>query len=56
MATSTSNARLEAQTDLIRKPEFDTKLKGISDRVNLNKSIKLNFVGDLLKQDKITDQ
>ena len=37
MAASTFNARLAAQTDLIRKPEFDTKLKSISDRVTLNK-------------------
>ena len=34
MATSTFNARLAVETDLIRKPEFDAKLKGISDRVN----------------------
>ena len=26
-------ARLAAQTDLIKKPEFDSKLKGNSDRV-----------------------
>ena len=31
------NARLVAQADLIRKPEFDFKLKSISDRVTLNK-------------------
>ena len=37
MAASTFNARLAAQTDLIRKPEFDAKLKNISDRVFLNK-------------------
>ena len=33
MAADVFNARLAAQTDLIRKPEFDFKLKGISDRV-----------------------
>ena len=33
MAAGAFNARLAAQTDLIRKPEFDFKLKGISDRV-----------------------
>ena len=32
------NARLAAQTGLIRKPEFDFKLKGISDRVTKNKT------------------
>ena len=32
------NARLAAQTDLIRKPEFDFKLKGISSRVTKNKT------------------
>ena len=31
MEASTFNARLAAQTDLIRKPEFDAKLKGLSD-------------------------
>ena len=31
MAASTFNARLAAQKDLIRKPEFDFKLKGISE-------------------------
>ena len=29
MAASTFNARLAAQTDLIRKPEFDAKLKAL---------------------------
>ena len=31
MAASTFNAKLAVQTDLIRKPEFDFKLKGIRD-------------------------
>ena len=31
-------ARLAAQTDLIRKSEFDSKLKKISDRVTKNKT------------------
>ena len=35
IAASTCNARLAAQTDLIRKPEFDAKLKSISGRVTL---------------------
>ena len=38
MAASTCNAGLAAQTDLIRKPEFAAKLKGISDRVTKNKT------------------
>ena len=37
MAESTFNAKLTAQADLIRKPEFHFKLKSISDRVTLNK-------------------
>ena len=41
MAASTANARLAGQTDLIRKPEFDAKLKGISDRVTKNKTKQL---------------
>ena len=32
-------ARLAAQTDLIRKPDFDSKLKGINDIVT---KIRLN--------------
>ena len=38
IAASTFNARLAAQTDLIRNSEFDAKLKGISDRVTKNKT------------------
>ena len=38
MAAYVFKARLAAQTDLIRKPDFDSKLKGISDRVTKNKS------------------
>ena len=41
MAASTFNARLAAQRDLIRKPEFDAKLKSISDRVTLNPNVCL---------------
>ena len=33
LAVDVFKARLAAQTDLIRKPDFDSKLKGISDRV-----------------------
>ena len=38
LAANLFNARLVAQTDLIRKPEFYFKLKGISDRVTKNKT------------------
>ena len=38
LAEDVFNARLAAKTDLIRKPESDFKLKGISDRVTKNKS------------------
>ena len=41
------NARLAAQTDLIRKPEFDFKLKGISDRVPKNKTKHLLVENEL---------
>ena len=48
------NARLAAQTDLIRKPEFDFKLKGINDRVTKNKAKHL-FVENELKKLKTID-
>ena len=38
MAISAFNTRLAAQTDLIKKTEFDVKLKGISDRFAKNKA------------------
>ena len=38
MAADLFKARLVAQTDLKRKPDFDSKLKGISDRVTNNKN------------------
>ena len=38
MSADVFNARLAAQTDLIRKPESDFKLTGISDRVTKNKT------------------
>ena len=38
MAATVFNARLAAQTDLIRKPKFDFKLKGISHKVTKNKT------------------
>ena len=52
MEASTFNARLAAQTDLIIKPEFDVKLKSISDRVTLNKSKHLLAENELRKQEK----
>ena len=36
MAANALKARLAVQTDLIRKAEFDFKLKEISDRVTKN--------------------
>ena len=47
MAASTFNARLASQTDLIRKPEFDAKLKSISHRATLNKSKHLLVKNEL---------
>ena len=52
MAADVFNARLPAQTDLIRKPEFGFKLKGISDRVTSNKSKHLLVENELTKLQK----
>ena len=52
MAADVFNARLAAQTDLIRKPEFDFKLKGISDRVTENKTKHLLVENELKKLQK----
>ena len=52
MAADVFNARLAAQTDLIRKPEFDFKLKGIGDRVNENKTKHLLVENELKKLQK----
>ena len=49
MAASTFNAILAAQTDLIRKPKFDAKSKGISDRVTKNKTKHLLVENELKK-------
>ena len=50
MAASVFNARLAAQTDLIKKTtEFDAKLKAIDDRVTLNKSKHLHVDNELNK-------
>ena len=53
MAASAFNARLAAQTDLIRKPEFDFKLKGISDRVTKNKTKHLMVENELKNYKKL---
>ena len=52
MAADVFNARLAAQTDLIRKPEFDFKLKGISDRVTRNKTKRFLVENELKKLQK----
>ena len=49
MAANTFKARLAAQTDLIRKPEFHFKLKGISDRVTKNKTKQMIVENELKK-------
>ena len=49
MVESTVNVRLAAQTDLIRKLEFDAKLKGISDRAPKNKTKHLLVENELKK-------
>ena len=41
MAADVFKARLAAQTDLMREPDFDSKLKEISDRVTKNELQKL---------------
>ena len=46
--------RLAAQTNFIRKPEFDAELKGISDRVTKNKTKDL-LVENELKNLKTLD-
>ena len=53
MAASVFNSRLAAQTDLIKKTKFDGKLKGISDRVTLNKSKHLVAENKLKTSKKI---
>ena len=52
LATDVFKARLAAQTDLIRKPDFDSKLKGISDRVTKNKTKYLLVENELKKLQK----
>ena len=52
MAADVFKARLAAQTHLIRKPDFDLKLKGISDRVTKNKTKYLLVENELKKLQK----
>ena len=54
MATDTFKARLAAQTDLIRKLNFDFRLKKVSDRVTKNNTNHL-FVENELKKLKTLD-
>ena len=49
MTADVFKARLAAQTDLIRKQDFDSKLKGISDRVTKNKTNYLLAENELTK-------
>ena len=52
MTADIFKARLTAQADLIRKPEFDFKLKRISDRVTKNKTKQLLVENELKKLEK----
>ena len=52
MAADVFKARLAAQTDLIRKPEFNFKLKEISDRVTKNKTKHFLVENELKKLQK----
>ena len=53
MAADVFKARLAAQTDLTRIPDFDSKLKGITDRVTKNKTKYLLVENELKKLQKI---
>ena len=53
MAADFFKARLAVQTDLRRKPDFDSKLKGISDRATKNKTKYLLVENELKKLQKI---
>ena len=52
LAADVFDARLATQTDLIKKSEFDAKLKAISDRVTNNKSKHLLVESELKKLEK----
>ena len=47
LAADVFKTRLAAQTDLIRKPDFDSRLKKISDRVTKNKTKQLLVENEL---------
>ena len=47
MAADVFETRSAAQSDLIRKPDFDLKLKGIGDRVTKTKTKYLQFENEL---------
>ena len=49
LAADVFNARVAAQTDLMKKSEFDFNLKGISDRVTKNKTKHLLVENELKK-------
>ena len=53
LAADVFKARLAAQTDLIRKPDFDSKLKGISDRATKINTKYLLVENELKKTTKI---
>ena len=52
MAAGVFKVRLAAKTDLIRKPDFDYRLKEISDRVTKNKTKHLVVENELKKLQK----
>ena len=52
LAADVFKTRLTAQTDLIRKPDFDFRLKEISDRVTKNKTKHLLVENELKKLQK----
>ena len=52
LAADVFNSRLAAQTNLIKKPEFDFELKSISDRVTSNKTKHLLVENELQKNYK----
>ena len=52
MAADVFKAKSAVQTDLIRKPDFELKLKSISDRVTENKAKCLLVANELKKTTK----
>ena len=55
MAADAFKARLAAQTDLIRKSDFDSKLEAISDRVTKTKTKYLLVENELKKLQKFDE-